>query len=439
VIVTGSATDGAAWQEHIRNKERRRNLGERMKDPSDSLKIAVVRDMWLTGFDAPSLNTMYLDKPMKGHTLMQAIARVNRVFKGKEGGLIVDYIGIGEDLKNALSEYTESDQKQTGIPQQVAVDKMLEKYEVVKEFYAGFNFKRFFEVPKEQKMPLMIEAMQHILAQEKGKERYLEQSGLLIKAFALAIPHKDAIAIRDDVGFFQAVRAAIVKTTESKTQKELQDMDLAIKQIISKAVISDRVIDIFAAAGLQKPNISILSDEFLNFVKVMPQKNLAFEALKKLLMDEIKIRRKKNLIQARSFEDLLDKSIKAYTNRSIEAAEIIQQLIELAKKMRDEHKRGAQLNLSEEEVAFYDALADNESAKQVLGDETLKTMAKELVDTVRKNVTVDWTMRDAVQAKLRLLVKKLLKRYGYPPDKQEKATLTVLDQAKLLCKDWAKD
>lgn len=439
VIVTGSATDGAAWQEHIRNKERRRNLGERMKDPSDSLKIAVVRDMWLTGFDAPSLNTMYLDKPMKGHTLMQAIARVNRVFKGKEGGLIVDYIGIGEDLKNALSEYTESDQKQTGIPQQVAVDKMLEKYEVVKAFYAGFNFKRFFEVPKEQKMPLMIEAMQHILAQEKGKERYLEQSGLLIKAFALAIPHKDAIAIRDDVGFFQAVRAAIVKTTESKTQKELQDMDLAIKQIISKAVISDRVIDIFAAAGLQKPNISILSDEFLNFVKVMPQKNLAFEALKKLLMDEIKIRRKKNLIQARSFEDLLDKSIKAYTNRSIEAAEIIQQLIELAKKMRDEHKRGAQLNLSEEEVAFYDALADNESAKQVLGDETLKTMAKELVDTVRKNVTVDWTMRDAVQAKLRLLVKKLLKRYGYPPDKQEKATLTVLDQAKLLCKDWAED
>lgn len=439
VIVTGSATDGAAWQEHIRNKERRRNLGERMKDPSDSLKIAVVRDMWLTGFDAPSLNTMYIDKPMKGHTLMQAIARVNRVFKGKEGGLIVDYIGIGEDLKNALSEYTESDQKQTGIPQQVAVDKMLEKYEVVKAFYAGFNFKRFFEVPKEQKMPLMIEAMQHILAQEKGKERYLEQSGLLIKAFALAIPHKDAIAIRDDVGFFQAVRAAIVKTTESKTQKELQDMDLAIKQIISKAVISDRVIDIFAAAGLQKPNISILSDEFLNFVKVMPQKNLAFEALKKLLMDEIKIRRKKNLIQARSFEDLLDKSIKAYTNRSIEAAEIIQQLIELAKKMRDEHKRGAQLNLSEEEVAFYDALADNESAKQVLGDETLKTMAKELVDTVRKNVTVDWTMRDAVQAKLRLLVKKLLKRYGYPPDKQEKATLTVLDQAKLLCKDWAKD
>ena len=437
VVITGSAADGAEWQEHIRNKERRRALSERMKDPSDPMKIAIVRDMWLTGFDAPSLNTMYLDKPMKGHTLMQAIARVNRVFKGKDGGLIVDYIGIGEELKKALAEYTESDQKETGIPQQVAVDKMLEKYEVVKTFYRGFDYKTFFSAPKENKMPIMIDAMQHILAQEKGKERYLEQSGLLIKAFALAIPHQDAIAIRDDVGFFQAVRAAIVKTTESKSQKELEDMDLAIKQIISKSVISDRVIDIFAAAGLKKPNISILSDEFLNFVNVMPQKNLAFEALKKLLMDEIRIRRKKNLIQARSFEDLLDKAIKAYTNRSIEAAEIVQQLIELAKKMREEQQRGAQLNLSEEEVAFYDALADNESAKEVLGDKTLKMMAHELVEMIRKNVTIDWTLRDNVQANLRVKVKHLLKKYKYPPDKQQKATDTVLDQAKLLCKDWA--
>ncbi len=437
VVITGSASDGPAWQEHVRNKERRRALSERMKDPSDPMKIAIVRDMWLTGFDAPSLNTMYLDKPMKGHTLMQAIARVNRVFKGKDGGLIVDYIGIGEELKKALSEYTESDQKQTGIPQQVAVDKMQEKYEVVKTFYRGFNYKTFFSAPKDQKMTIMMDAMQHILAQEKGKERYLEQSGLLIKAFALAIPHQDAIAIRDDVGFFQAVRAAIIKTTESKSQQELEDMDLAIKQIISKAVISDRVIDIFAAAGLKKPNISILSDDFLSFVNVMPQKNLAFEALKKLLMDEIRIRRKKNLIQARSFEELLDRAIKAYTNRSVEAAEIVQQLIELAKKMREEKQRGTQLNLSEEEVAFYDALADNESAKEVLGDKTLKKMAQELVEIIRRNVTVDWTLRDNVQAKLRVLVKRLLKKYGYPPDKQQKATDTVLDQAKLLCKDWA--
>ena len=408
-----------------------------MKDPSDPMKIAIVRDMWLTGFDAPSLNTMYLDKPMKGHTLMQAIARVNRVFKGKEGGLIVDYIGIGEDLKEALAEYTETDQKETGIPQQVAVDKMLEKYEVVLQFFRGFSYKPFFTAPQDQKMPIMIEAMQHILKQEKGKERYLEQSGLLLKAFALAIPHEDAIKIRDDVGFFQAVRSAIIKTTESRSQTEIEDMDLAIKQIISKAVISDRVIDIFAAAGLTKPNISILSDEFLNFAKTMPQKNLAFEALKKLLMDEIRIRQRKNLIQARSFEELLDKAIKAYTNRSIEAAEIIQQLIDLAKKMRDEQLRGIKLNLTEEEIAFYDALADNESAKQVLGDETLHKMAKELVETVRKNVRIDWTLRESVQARLRVLVKRLLKKYGYPPDKQQIATDTVLDQAKLLCKDWA--
>jgi len=439
VIITGSAADGPEWQEHIRNKQRRRNLGEHMKDPSDPLKIAIVRDMWLTGFDAPSLNTMYLDKPMKGHTLMQAIARVNRVYKGKEGGLIVDYIGIGEDLKNALAEYTETDQKETGIPQQVAVDKMMEKYEIVLQFFQGFSYKPFFTAPKDQKMPIMIDAMQHILKQENGKQRYLEQSGLLLKAFALAIPHEKAIEIRDDVGFFQAVRSAIIKTTESKTQTEIEDMDLAIKQIISKAVISDRVIDIFAAAGLTNPNISILSDEFLNFVKVMPQKNLAFEALKKLLTDEIRIRRRKNLIQARSFEELLDKAIKAYTNRSIEAAEIIQQLIDLAKKMRDEQQRGTKLNLTEEEIAFYDALADNESAKQVLGDETLQKMAKELVETVRKNVRIDWTIRESVQARLRVLVKRLLKKYEYPPDKQQKATDTVLEQAKLLCADWAEN
>ena len=436
VVITGSAADGAAWQEHIRNKQRRHDLGERMKDPSDPMKIAIVRDMWLTGFDAPNLNTMYLDKPMKGHTLMQAIARVNRVFKGKEGGLIVDYIGIGQDLKEALSEYTESDQRETGIPQEVAVEKMLEKYEVVLAFFHGFSYQQFFTT-KEKRMPIMIEAMEYILGKERGKERYLEQSGLLLRAFALSIPHEKAIEIRDDVGFFQAVRAAIVKNTEGKSQTQIEDMDYAIKQILSKAVISDRVIDIFAAAGLDKPNISVLSEEFLAFVKGMPQKNLAFEALRKLLIEEIRIRHKKNIVQARSFEDLLDKAIKAYTNKSIEAAEIIQQLIELARKMRQEQLRGNQLKLSEEEIAFYDALADNESAKQVLGDETLHTMARELVETIRRNVSIDWTLRDGVQAKLRVMVKRLLKKYGYPPDKQQKATETVLDQAKLLCKDWA--
>jgi type I restriction enzyme R subunit len=436
VVMTGSAADGVAWQEHIRNKERRRALGERMKDPSDPLRIALVRDMWLTGFDAQSLHTMYFDKPMRGHTLMQAIARVNRVFKDKPGGLIVDYIGIAYDLKEALAEYSKGDQKETGIPLEEAVAKLHEKFEIVSAFFHGFNYKVFFTAPSKEKMSIMIGAMEHVLKQEKGKERYLEQVGLLSRAFALSIPHEDAIAVRDDVGFFQGVRAAIVKNTDTKTT-EREDVDSAIKQILSKAIISDRVIDVFAAAGLGKPDISILSEEFLAEVRDMPQKNLAFEMLKKLLNDEIRIRQRKNLVQARSFEELLDKAIRAYTNKNIEAAEVIEELIELAKKMREEHDRGAKLNLTEDEIAFYDALADNESARQVLGDETLKTMARELVNTIRKNVTIDWTLRDSVQAKLRVLVKRTLRKYGYPPDKQQKATDTVLDQAKLLCKDWA--
>lgn len=438
VVITGSAADGPEWQEHIRNKKRRRELGERMKDPSDPLKIAIVRDMWLTGFDAPSLHTMYLDKPMKGHTLMQAIARVNRVFKDKKGGLVVDYIGIAYELKKALSEYTESDRKLTGIPQEQAVAIMQEKFEIVSAFFHGFDYKRFFEAEPRARITVIAEAMEQVLKHEKGKERYLEQVSSLLWAFALAVPDEDALKIRDDVGFFQAVRAAIVKNTETKHFKGV-DIDSAIKQILSKAIISDRVIDVFAAAGLKKPDVSILSEEFLAEVKDMPQKNLAFEMLKKLLNDEIRFRQKKNLIQARSFEELLDKAIKAYTNKSVEAAEVIQQLIDLAKKMREEQDRGKKLNLSEDEVAFYDALADNESAREVLGDETLKAIARELVDMVRKNVSIDWTLRENVQAKLRVLVKKILKKHGYPPDKQQKATETVLEQAKLLCKDWAEN
>jgi type I restriction enzyme R subunit len=437
VVMTGGADDGPEWQEHIRNKQRRHDLGERMKDPSDPMKIAIVRDMWLTGFDAPSLHTMYLDKPMRGHTLMQAIARVNRVFKDKQGGLIVDYIGIANDLRKALAEYTESDKKLTGIPQEQAVAIMQEKYEVVAAFFHGFAFKKFFVVESKDRLTIIMQAMEQVLKQEKGKERYLKETNALLRAFALAVPNEDAMKIRDDVGFFQAVRAAIAKNTETMAEMEAQNIDTAIKQIISKAIISDRVIDVFAAAGFKKPDVSILSDEFLAEVKEIPQKNLAFEMLKKLLNDEIRFRQKKNLIQARSFEELLDKSIKAYTNKSIEAAQVIQQLIELAKKMREEQKRGTRLNLTEDEVAFYDALADNESAREVLGDQTLKTMAKELVEMVRKNVTIDWTLRDNVQAKLRVLVKRILKKYGYPPDKQQRATDTVLDQAKLLCKDWA--
>lgn len=438
VIMTGSAADGADWQEHIRNKQRRRDIGERMKDPSDQLKIAIVRDMWLTGFDAPSLHTMYLDKPMKGHTLMQAIARVNRVFKEKQGGLIVDYIGIATELKQALADYTESDKKLTGIPQEQAVVMMLERYETTKAFFHEYDYKRFFKAEPKERITIIMEAMEQVLKQEEGKDRYLKETTTLLYAFALAVPHPDALKIRDDVGFFQAVKAAIVKNTETK-QHQTQDIDSAIKQILSKAIVSDRVIDVFAAAGLKKPNISILDEDFLAEIKDLPQKNLAFETLKRLLADEIRYRQRKNLIQARSFEELLDKAIKSYTNKSIETAQVIQQLIDLARKIREEKNRGTQLNLNEDEVAFYDALADHPGVKEVMGDETLKTIARELVQKVRANVSIDWTIRESAQAKLRVLVKRILRYYGYPPDKQEKATLTVLDQAKHFAKDWAEN
>lgn len=435
VVMTGSASDKPEWQEHIRNKPRRKAIGDRMKNPSDPLKIAIVRDMWLTGFDVPSLHTMYIDKPMRGHGLMQAIARVNRVFKNKPGGLIVDYIGIAYDLKRALAEYTEGDKKQTGIPQEEAVAIMIEKYEIVAGLFHGFDYGKFFTAKTTEKMSIIVQAMEHIFKQKDGKERCLKYVTDLSGAFALSVPHPEAIKIRDEVGFFQAVRSAIVKNTTTKG-KDQEDLDSAIKQILSKAIVSDRVIDIFASAGMKKPDISILSDEFLSEVKGLPQKNLAFEMLKKLLNDEIKMVSKKKLIQSRSFAEMLDKAIKSYTNKSIETAKIIEELIEIARKMREEEKRGEKLNLTEDEVAFYDALEVNDSAVKVLGDEKLKTIARELVATVRKNVTIDWTIRENVQAKIRVMVKRILKKYGYPPDKQKKATETVLEQAELICKDW---
>jgi type I restriction enzyme R subunit len=373
---------------------------------------------------------------MKGHTLMQAIARVNRVFKEKQGGLVVDYIGIATDLKQALAEYTDSDKKQTGIPQEQAVALMMERYETTKDFFNGYNYTNFFTAQPKERLTIILEAMEQVLKQENGKDRYLKEVTTLLYAFALSIPHKQALKIRDDVGFFQAVKAAITKNTETKQDKP-QDYDSAIKQILSKAIVSDRVIDVFAAAGFKKPNINILDEEFLAEIKGMPQKNLAFEALKRLLSDKIRFIQKKNLIQARSFEDLLDKAIKAYTNKSIETAQVIQQLIDLARKIREEQARGAKLDLMEDEVAFYDALVDHPGIKEVMEDEKLKLIARELVQTIRNNVRIDWTLRESVQAQLRIAVKRVLRKYGYPPDKQQKATDTVLDQAKLLAKDWA--
>ncbi len=436
VIMTGSAGDPVNWQEHIRNKQRRREIGDRMKDPADPLKLTIVRDMWLTGFDAPSLHTMYIDKPMRSHGLMQAIARVNRVFKDKPAGLVVDYLGIADELKKALSEYTEGDRKETGIPKEEAVALMLEKYEIVTELFRGFNYKNFFTASPRGKMSFIPAAIEYILQQKDGKEKCLKYVTELSKAFALAVPHEETLKIRDEVGFFQAVKSGLVKTTVI-TGKPQEELDSAVRQIISKAIASDKVIDIFAAAGLKKPDISILSDEFLAEVKELPHKNLAFELLKKLLNDEIKIRQRKNLIQGRSFAEMLEKSIKRYQNKSIETAQVIEELIELAKEMREAKRRGEKLNLNEEELAFYDALEVNDSAVKVLGDEKLVIIARELVDTVRKNVTIDWTLKESIQAKLRVMVKRILKKYGYPPDKQKKATETVLEQAKLICKDFA--
>jgi len=379
---------------------------------------------------------MYVDKPMRGHGLMQAIARVNRVFKDKPGGLVVDYIGIADELKKALADYTEGDRKEVGIDQEEAVEIMLEKYEIVSNLMRGFNYKAFFKAVPKEKMEIIASAMEHILAQKDGKERFVKYTTELLQAFALSVPNKEALKIRDDVGFFQAVKAQLVKSTVTPGKMQ-EELDTAIRQIISKAIVSDKVVDIFDALGMKKPDISILSDEFLEEIKGMKQKNLAFELLKKLLNDEIKVRSRKNLVQSKSFADMLEKSIRKYQNKSIETAKVIEELINLAKDMREANRRGEKLNLTEDELAFYDALEVNDSAVKVLGDETLRTIARELANTIRNNVTIDWTLRESVQARLRVMVKRVLKRYGYPPDKQKKATETVLEQATLIAKDWA--
>ncbi|MEM4282490.1 MAG: type I restriction endonuclease subunit R [Candidatus Woesearchaeota archaeon] len=432
VVITGSASDPKEWQQHIRNKERRKRIGDNFRDPKHEIKLLIVRDMFLTGFDAPSLHTMYLDKPIKGHTLMQAIARVNRVYPGKEGGLIVDYMGVGAELKKALMDYTLSGGKGKPIlDQEEAVKLMLEKYEIVKDMFYGFNYKKFFELSPKEKFPFMLNAMEYILKEPGKKERFRKEATALVKALSLSFPHEKAMKIKEEVGFFQTLKLTMSKKLETK-KDVIEEYETAIKQIISKAVISDRIIDIFEAAGIKKPELSILSERFLAEVRDMPQKNLAFEALKKLLNDEIKIISKRNLVRGKSFMEMLDKTIKKYTNRTIEAAQAVEELIELARKVREEKNRGKELGMSEDELAFYDALEANDSAVKILGDETLRKIALELTQMIRKSVTIDWTQRESVQAELRLKVKKILRKYGYPPDKEKKATETVLKQAELV-------
>ncbi|NPV82709.1 MAG: type I restriction endonuclease subunit R [Candidatus Aminicenantes bacterium] len=436
VVMTGSAADPVEWQPHIRNKERRERLANRFRDPQDGLKMVIVRDMWLTGFDAPSLHTMYLDKPMRGHGLMQAIARVNRIFRDKPGGLVVDYLGLADQLRQALAAYTGSGGTgKASLEQEEAVAVMLEKYEICCGLFHGFDWSVWVTGTPEERVKILPAAQEHILAQENGKERLLKAVTELSQAFALAVPHEEAMRIRDDVGFFQAVRSVVAKRAPGDARPE-DELDHAIQQIVSKAIAPEKVIDIFAAAGLKKPDISILSDEFLAEVKGMEHRNLAVELLRKLLTGEIRTRSRKNVVQARSFAEMLEQAIRRYQNRTIETVQVIEELINLAKEMREADRRGEKLGLTEEELAFYDALETSDSAVRVLGDETLKTIARELVAAVRNNVTIDWQVRESVRAGLRVIVKRILRKYGYPPDKQEKATQTVLEQAEALSEFW---
>ena len=453
IVMTGSASDPLDWQEHIRNKDRRKAIGNRLKDPENNLKLILVRDIFLTGFDAPCLHTMYVDKPMNGHTLMQAIARVNRVFGDKDGGLVVDYIGIAQDLKNALLVYAASQGKgQITFDQEEAVAKMLEYYEIVVDMFGRFDYRRYFALKPKEKLGFILDAANFIgdLSEVKegktirnGKERFKENIIKLQKAFGLAVPHPKALEIRDDLAFFQAIKARFAKFDETTKTRTNEEIETAIRQIINDAIISSEVIDVFDAAGIRKPDISILSEEFLAEIQGMERKNLALELLKRLLNDEIKTRSQMNMVQGRKFSEMLTETVKRYQNGLIDSARIIEELIQLAKDIRTADQRGEKLNLRQDELAFYDALADNPNAESLLGDQILQQIAHELTESVRNNTSIDWQLKQSVQAKLRVLVKRILRKYKYPPDDPKTGEYTtsvnkVLDQAALLADYWTK-
>jgi len=442
VIMTGSASDPVGWQQHIRNKPRRKAIGERLKNPSDSLKLVIVRDMWLTGFDAPCLHTLYVDKPMRGHNLMQAIARVNRVFtEYKQGGLVVDYLGIAQELKYALAEYTASGgQGKPTLDQELAVAKMMEYYEIITDQLHHFDWRKFYKLSPEDKLKYIPLIVDYIFSQENGEQAFVENTKNLLKAFAISVPHEKAIAVRNDVALFQAIKARLVKIADrNEGGKSDEEIETAIKQIISEAVTADKVIDVFDAAGIKKPSIEILDELFLKEIQNMPQRNLAVELLKRLLKDEIKKRTKINLVQSRKFSEMLEDAIKRYHNGMIDTVEFLEKvLIPLAKEIKAADKRGEVLNLDVRELAFYDALEVNDSAVKILGDETLRAIARELLENVRNSTTIDWTIKESVQATLRRNIRRVLKKHGYPPDLQERAVETVLKQAKLLAEDLTK-
>ena len=450
IVMTGSASDPESWQPHVGNKARRDLLAKRAKDPKDPLKLVIVRDMWLTGFDAPSMHTMYIDKPMKGHGLMQAIARVNRVFQDKPAGLVVDYIGIAQNLKNALGQYSAADQKNAGIDEAEAVALMLEKYDVVRSMFHGFDYMRGMHGTPQERLVVMAEAIEWILdqqhkaaeketteeAKKKAHRRYQDAVLSLSKAFALAAASDDARQIRDKVGFFQTVRAALVKSAQG-TGKSAADQQLAVQQIIDRSVVSTEIVDILAAAGLTTPDISILSEEFLAEVQQMEKKNLALEALKKLLNDEIKSRSRTNVVETKKFSDRLEQAVSRYHTNAISTVEVLQELINLAREIREARKRGEDEGLSTDEVAFYDALAESQSAVEVMGNDSLKLIAHELLTGLKSNISVDWSRRESARARMRVLVKRILRKHGFPPDLQDAAVQTVLQQAEALSATWS--
>ncbi len=433
VVMTASSSDGPQLAKHHTTKQQRRNLAERMKDPDDELKLVIVRDMWLTGFDAPSMHTLYIDKPMKGHNLMQAIARVNRVYKDKPGGLVVDYLGIAADLKQALSFYSDAGGK--GNPaetQEQAVNLMLEKLEVVANMYHGFAYQDYFHADTSKKLSLILAAEEHILNIEDGKKRYINEVTMLSQSFAISIPHEKAMDVKDEVAFFQAVKARLAKFDSTGEGKTNEEIETTIRQVIDKALVSEQVIDIFDAAGIKKPDISILSDEFLMELKNHEHKNIALEVLKKLLNEEIKVREKTNLIQSRSLMEMLQNSIKRYQNKIITAAELMDELIKVSKEIVHGDSEAERLKLSPLEFAFYTAVANNNSAKELMQQDKLRELAVVLLQRVRENATIDWTIKDSVRAKLKVIVKRTLRQFGYPPDMEVLATETVLRQAELI-------
>ena len=443
VIMTGSSSDALNMQSHIRNKPRRKAIGDRLKNPNDPLKLVIVRDMWLTGFDAPCLHTLYVDKPMRGHNLMQAIARVNRVFtEGKEGGLVVDYLGIAQELKTALADYTASGgEGKPTLDQELAVAKMLELHEAIDYQLRHFDWRKFFTLTPEEKLKFIPVIVDYIFSQENGEQSFTENTKNLLKAFAISVPHERAMAIRDDVALFQAIKSRLVKISDrNEDGKTDEEMETAIKQIISEAITADNVIDIFDAAGLKKPNIEILDERFLQELKDLPQKNLAVELLKKLLKDEIKKRTKINLVESKKFSEMLEDAIKRYHNGMIDTVEFLEKvLIPFAQQMKEADQRGDKLGLDYREYAFYTALEVNNSAVTVLGDDILKHIAQELLKTVRNSTTIDWTIKESVQSALRRNIRRILRLHGYPPDLQEKAVDTVITQAKMLAEDLVKN